>query len=41
MVEWGGGAGLTQLHELSDPLAPGETASLEAQVTVLSSRGTR
>ncbi|MDZ7708463.1 MAG: hypothetical protein U5J97_11340 [Trueperaceae bacterium] len=38
MVDWGGGAGLTQLHELSDPLAPGDTASLVLQVTVLSSR---
>jgi len=38
MVDWGGGAGLTQLHELSNPLAPGDTASLVLQVTVLSSR---
>ncbi len=38
MVEWGGGAGFTQLHALSDPLASGETATLLLQVTVLSSR---
>lgn len=36
-VEWGDGAGATQLHELSDPLAPGDTASLVLRVTVLSS----
>lgn len=40
MVEHGGGAGMTQLHELSDPLTPGATASLLLQVTVLSSRNT-
>lgn len=38
MVEWGGGAGQTQLHELPEPLAPGDTATMVLQVTVLSSR---
>lgn len=40
MVDFGEGSGVTQLHELSDPLTPGETASLLLQVTVLSSRNT-
>jgi len=38
MVEHGGGAGLTQLHELAEPLAPGEATTMRLQVTVLSSR---
>ena len=38
MVEHGGGAGRTQLHELPEPLAPGEPTTMRLQVTVLSSR---
>jgi len=38
MVEHGGGAGLTQLHEPAEPLAPGEATTMRLQVTVLSSR---
>lgn len=39
-LEWGDGAGLMQLHELSEPLPPGDTTSLVLRVTVLSSRNT-
>jgi len=38
IVDYGARAGVTQLHELSDPLVPGEATTMRLQVTVLSSR---